>query len=98
MRASELFSRCLEKSYIHVDGGGDYATERRGETLYIYLQVSDGLTDWKNNLDFPAVPYRRMVDGIWFSHRGFLRVWKSVEEQLAPIIADKSIRSIVTVG
>ncbi|MBE6589083.1 MAG: hypothetical protein E7643_02785 [Ruminococcaceae bacterium] len=97
MNASELFRRCLEKSYIHVENGGDYATERRGNTLYIYLECSRGKTDWKNNLDFPARPYHR-GEGLWFAHRGFLRVWKSVEKHLSPLIADSSLTEIVTVG
>lgn len=98
MLPSELFSRCLEKSYVHVGNGGDYATERRQGTLYVYLQASEGAVDWKNNLDFPAVPYRTEESGRWYAHRGFLRVWKSIEQEIAPILADRSIESIVTVG
>ena len=98
MELKDLFQRCLEKLYLHTENGGDYAVERRGDVLYIYLQCSKGRTDWKNNLDFPARPYRRSGKQLWLAHRGFLRVWKSVEPHLAPFIRDASLAGIVTVG
>jgi len=98
MRLDQLFLRCLRKSYIHVENDGDYATERIGNTLYIYLQCSDSDADWKNNLDFPSKPYRRMGHTLWLAHRGFLRVWKSVEGHLSPLIQDTSLDGIITVG
>lgn len=98
MKLEQLFRRCLEKTYVHTQNGGDYACERRGNTLYIFLQGSEGLTDWKNNLDFPARPYRRMGKNAWYAHRGFLRVWKSVEPHLAQAIADRTLSGIITVG
>lgn len=98
MRTDQLFRRCLEKTYLHTENGGDYAYERRDDTLYIFLQCSDGVTDWKNNLDFPARPYRRMGRTAWYAHRGFLRVWKSVEPHLFPLVKDTSLSRIVTVG
>ncbi len=98
MRLDQLFRRCLEKSYTHVENDGDYACERRGNTLYVYLQCSNGGTDWKNNFDFPAKPYRRMGHTVWRAHRGFARVWKSVEPHLEKAIKDVTLDAIVTVG
>lgn len=98
MRMSELFYRCVHVAYTHVENDGDFAIERYGGTLYVYLQCSDGKEDWKNNLDFPVAPYRRMGRTVWFAHRGFLRVWKSVEPYLARLILDPGVRRIVTVG
>ncbi|MBQ8311480.1 MAG: lipase family protein [Clostridia bacterium] len=98
MNLSQLFRRCVERAYIHVENAGDYATDRIGETLYIYLQASDGLMDWKNNLDFPAKPYRRMGHTVWFAHRGFLRVWKSIAPHLEREVMDGSVKRIITVG
>ena len=98
MRLDQLFRRCLEKTYVHTKNGGDYAYERMGDTLYIFLQCSKGLTDWKNNLDFPVRPYRRMGKTAWYAHRGFLRVWKSVEPHLSRVIGDRTLAGIVTVG
>lgn len=98
MKLAELFRKCLNAKYIHVENAGDYAVERRGNTLYIYLECSNGKQDWKNNLDFPAKPYKRMGKIAWFAHRGFVRVWKSVEPYLAPYVNDPTIQQIITVG
>ncbi len=99
MQLSTLFWHCLHANYIHIGEGADYAIERRGRTLYIYLQHSRGLEDWKNNLDFPARAYKREGDSpVWYVHRGFLRVWKSIEDTLAPAVAAPGVGGIVTVG
>ena len=93
-----LFERCLNISYNHVQNAGDFATERIGNTLYIYLESSNGQEDWKNNFDFPAKAYKRMNKTVWFAHRGFLKVWKSIEPHLTRLILDPSLESIVTIG
>ena len=98
MTLSQLFYRCTHRAYIHVENSGDYATERRGRTLYIYLECSDGMEDWKNNFDFPAKAYCRMGRVTWFAHRGFLKVWKTLEAYLAREILDASVQKIITVG
>lgn len=98
MLPSHLFSRCVHHTYVHVENAADYAVERHGRTLYVYLECSNGATDWKNNLDFPARPYRRMGQSAWFAHRGFLRVWKTLERYLCRDLLDKGIEQIVTVG
>lgn len=98
MRLSVLFEKCLNVEYLHSPDGGDYAIERIGSTLYIYLEHSNGDEDWKNNMDFPALPYKRMGKTVWFAHRGFLKVWKSMEPYLTDVIMDASVQKIVTVG
>ncbi len=98
MRLSELFDACLHTSYWHTPDGGDYGVERVGSTLYIYLEHSDGALDWKNNMNFPAKPYKRMGRTVWRAHRGFLTVWRSMEPHLADMIADASVQRIVSVG
>ena len=98
MEFSTLFERCLEISYTHVENSADYALEKTGNILYLYLECSSGNEDWANNLDFPAVPYKRMGQNTWHAHRGFLRIFKSIEGYIAEAIADSEIRKIVTVG
>ena len=71
---------------------------RNRNTVHLYFQDSDGLSDWKRNLDFPAKPYKRQDDGIWFCHRGFLRAWRELEPVIAPVVADKSIKRMVITG
>ncbi len=98
MKLSTLFERCLHQRYLHTPEGADYAIDRRGNTLYLYFQDSDGLVDWKNNLDFPAKPYQRMGKTVWYAHRGFLKVWKSAQVPLEKYILDPTVKKTVLVG
>ena len=98
MNLWELFRRCISRPYIRVENDGDYCVETEGSTLYIYFEDSNGTTDWKNNFDFPAKPYKRMGKTVWFAHRGFMKVWKTLEAHLSPYIMDESIEKIITVG
>lgn len=88
----ELFQRCLCANYTHTAEDGDYAIEIDGDTLYILFEWSDGATDWRNNLDFPAKPYKSMTD-TWYCHRGFLRVWKGMRDEVEKGVADALRRS-----
>lgn len=93
----DLFKRCVNAPYNHVENDGDYFYEVKNNTLYLYFQCSNGKEDWKNNLDFPAKPYSDM--GVkWYCHRGFLRVWKSIKPYIKEAVADPSIKSICVVG
>ncbi len=85
-------------AYIKVENSADYATERIGAVLYIYFEASDGYTDWKNNLDFPAKIYENTTSSVWFAHRGFLRVWESIKEYVSEDIMDRSVKKAVVVG
>lgn len=98
MKLSKLFKKCVSNTYTHVENDGDYSVERDGNTLYIYFECSNGKADWKNNLDFPAKPYRKMGKFVWFAHRGFVRVWKSIEPHIAVLIKDQTLTNIITVG
>ena len=91
------FNDCLRAKYINVENDGSYAVKRDGEKLTIYFEGSNGLTDWWNNFQFPAKPYRNM-ENLWFCHRGFLKVWKSIEPYVASDILDVSITTIEVVG
>ena len=97
MTLENLFRRCVERTYVHVENAADYALDRFGDTLYVYLQASHGAEDWKNNLDFPARPYHSKGK-VWYAHRGFVRVWQSVERYVARDLADPAVRHVVTVG
>lgn len=98
MKLSTLFENCLRAEYTHAGAGADYAVERHGATLIIYLEHSRGEEDWKNNLDFPTRAYCRGKECPFYAHRGFLRVWESLLPLLAPAIADQTVRKILTVG
>lgn len=93
------FEKCvnLERKYIHVENKASYYLDWRGDKLTIYFEKSNGLIDWFNNFYFPAKPYRRMKN-MWFCHRGFLKVWKSIEHYIGELILDRSIKEIHIVG
>ena len=91
------FINCLTAKYISVENDGDFAVVRDGDKLTLYFEWSDGGGDWRSNFDFPAKPYRDMKD-LWFCHRGFLKVWKSIEPYIASYINDKNVKRIEIVG
>lgn len=93
----KLFLRCLNIPYTSVENSGDFALERVGDSLYVYLEHSSGAEDWQNNLDFVARPYKNM-EGNWQAHGGFVNVWKSVEDYIAPEILNEKYRTITIVG
>ncbi len=102
LRLRSLFARCLNADYLHTPESGNYAVELEGDTVYLLFECSNGIEDWQNNLDFPAEPYLHMTPK-WQCHRGFLRVWKAmrdeVEAKISGILnACPEIKSIVCVG
>ncbi len=97
MNLSELFSKTLHARYVHVENDASFAFHRQNGTLYILFQASSGTTDWENNLDFPAFPYRDMPHR-WMCHRGFLRVWKSAEPYIAQVLAEAKETRITVSG
>ncbi len=98
MNLYNLFYETLHAPYVQLEeNAASFFAVRRGETLCLFFEKSNGATDWKNNLDFPAKPYREM-EGLWFVHRGFLRVFKSIEPHIAPFVMDRGVRRIVISG
>lgn len=93
----EIFYSVLDAQYTHVENDASYSYGVVDDTLYIYFEWSNGITDWKNNFDFPARPYRDMKDR-WYAHRGFVRVWKSIEDKLSGIIANNDVKNIEIAG
>lgn len=93
----EKFDTCLNGEYLHTEIGGSYSVERSGEKLTLLFEWSNGETDWRYNFTFPAKPYRDMKNK-WFCHRGFLKVWKSIEPHLKDYIFDLTVTEIDIVG
>jgi hypothetical protein len=97
-KLSKIFSNVLDAKYTHLkEETASYWYSKEGDTLTICFEWSNGKTDWLNNLDFPAKPYRDMDDK-WFAHRGFLKVWKVIEPHLESAIKDLDIRAINIAG
>ena len=93
-----LFARCLSIGYTHLAGGVDYALERRGACLSLYLESSDGAEDWMRNLNFPSAAYRRDGKPIFFAHRGFLEAFRTLIPKIEAPFADPAVRSLQIVG
>ena len=94
----ELYEKILNARYIHIDQEtASYIYGIEGNTLYILFEWSNGKTDWFNNFDFPARPYRDMHDK-WYAHRGFMRVWKVIEPNIKDVICDQTIKKIIIGG
>ncbi len=98
------FKATLNADYMHLaEETASFAYEVREyspigfKVLRIYFEKSNGATDWKNNFDFPAKPYRDMGDK-WYAHRGFLKVWKIIEPHLKDIIMNPDINFIEIFG
>lgn len=95
------FEKCLNAEYTHTAEGGDYAIQRNGAIIFLLFQHSNGKEDWKNNFDFPITPYRDMSPK-WYCHRGFLRVWKAmrdeIEEKVAEMFSESHIARIICIG
>ena len=86
-----MFRRCLSAKYTHTSEDGDYCIETDGNTLYLLFEWSDGKQDWRNNLDFPVTPYRHMGEK-WYCHRGFLRVWRGIRDEVEAQVASAILR------
>lgn len=98
MKLKQLFGRTLEAPYLQLEeNAASYCAERRGSALFLFFEQTNGATDWRNNLDFPAAPYKQM-ECRWYVHRGFLRVFKSIEPHIAPLVADKNVARIIISG
>ena len=98
MTLSKLFSRCVNRDYIRTSYSADYAFDLIGNHLIIYFQDSDGIVDWVRNLDFPAAAYKRDGKTVWYAHRGFLKVWKTLVPRMMPLIFDTNVEQITVVG
>lgn len=101
MNLQDLFRQATRPGYVHLDEEtASYLAEREGDTLHLFFEKSNGLTDWRNNLDFLAIPTKPYKDmkAVWFAHRGFLRVWKVIEPHLAEMITDPTVKRIEIAG
>ena len=96
-RMLSKFKTCNSIEYQTVENDGSFAVHKQDGILTLYFQPSRGKTDWKNNFDFPAKPYRDMKN-LWFCHRGFLKVWKSIEPYITNEINDPNVHTIEIVG
>jgi hypothetical protein len=93
MKLSSLFLRCLNIGYTTYENGASFAIESICDSLYIYFEHSNGIIDWKNNLDFP-----KRCGECFCYHRGFLKVWNSIKDKILKYIKNPSFKKIYIVG
>lgn len=92
-----IFKNIMNAKYTHTENDGDFAIERKGKNIWFFFQHSNSKIDWKNNFNFPAKPYKDM--GVkWYCHRGFLKVWKSIEPYINEVLQDKTIENVYIGG
>jgi len=77
MTALGYFNAVLSGKWITSGLNIQYRIENR----VLYLQCSKEESDWNTNFDFPVVPYKRMK-GLFFIHRGYLKAWKSIRDEI----------------
>ena len=92
-----LFRECLKRSYRETDTGASWDFSRRGNTLFLYFEKSNGARDWLSNLTFHATPYRDMSPP-WKCHSGFWNRFESVKPHIRALISDPTVGRVVTVG
>lgn len=99
-----LFQRCLYATYEHTDEGGDYAIQVDSDTYTVYLlfEWSNGAEDWKNNLCFMASRVNPKASPEWYCHRGFLKVWNAMRDEVTERILYRihklGIKHVICVG
>ena len=94
----DLYNITVNHQFTHVNkGGGDYFVEQIDDTLYIAFQGSAGVKDWFHNFWFFKKPYKEMKK-TWYVHRGFLCIWKNLEDILLSYIMNESVKHIIVSG
>ncbi len=93
MLLSSMFLRCLNIKYTTVENDASFGIDIICDNLYIYFEHSNGIIDWKNNLDFPV-----KCGGSFCYHRGFLRVWNGIRDRILKYIENPSFKKIHIIG
>jgi len=67
------------------------------DTLYIAFQGSISKLDWLQNFSFWTKPYRKQSFR-WYAHAGFVKKWKSVEDDVLQVIRGNGVKEVVVFG
>lgn len=94
----KLMYKCINIPYLKVGESGNFAVRKMKDTLYIFFEGSNSETDWKDNLSFPAKPYKRMGRTTWYAHSGFLRAFKNIEDAISKDILSPEFKKIIITG
>ena len=87
------FNKAYYGPWITSGDDVQYRIENDGYHTIVYFQGSVSRRDWIDNFDFFVVPYRGAT---WLAHRGFIRKYKSVSDEIMDKVKD--CKSISFVG
>ena len=94
MKLSKLFHYCAyDITYEQVGDSVNYAFKEEADTLYIFFQGSNSITDWVRNFMFGKKPYKDM-EIPYRVHRGFLAAWKTVEDIIIKKITEMEFKYV----
>ena len=96
MTIKQLFHKCAYE--IDYDTIGDsvnykFIEQDNGETLYIFFQGSNSITDWVENFFFTKRLYKEFK-----VHRGFYRAYSQVRDTMLNMIYYHDYKKIIIVG
>jgi len=77
----QKYINCTTGKWINGDLDTQYRIEETEDTIKITFQGSVSVLDWFHNFDFLVKPYRGMPK-LFFVHRGFLKKWKAVRDNI----------------
>ncbi len=77
MTRLEVLNLCLKGPWRTSGRDVQWRLDENG----LFFQCTKGESDWKHNFDIAVQPYRDMPVK-WYAHRGFVALWKSVEDEV----------------
>lgn len=90
----ELFHKCAyEIKYDTIGDSVNFKFIRNDDTLYIYFQGSNSITDWVENFMFTQKVYKEFR-----VHKGFYRAYSQVRDLMLDVIYNGNYKNIIVVG
>lgn len=96
-KLSQLFYECAFLNNWTTINDVDFKFIEYDNTLEIYFQGSNQVTDWIDDFLFSKRPYKNM-DVSFRVHRGFLKQWKQIEDIIIEKIKNPKYKEIVIIG
>ena len=85
MTLLEYYIECNKGRWETHGDDVQYRIMRIGDITEVYFQCTVSKRDWLDNFDVLIVPYR---GARWLAHRGFVRKYKSIADELMVRLAD----------
>ena len=94
MTLLELFHKCAyEIVYEQIGDSVNFKFIKNEDTLYIYFQGSNSITDWVENFMFTQKVYKEFR-----VHKGFYRAYSQVRDLMLDVIYNGKYKNIIVVG